>query len=220
MRQQAGRQPAGSATPVSADAGPDHPLLAGVLSTTDPLGSAEPPLSTSDEPVTAGLDGEGSDKQASFIGLFHLVNNLVPNEQAILAVQSDTSVREALNLMREHGFSQLPIVESEQVLGVFSYRSFANRAAILGKVDLGRAEVDDFIEDFEFVRVTDELERTFPHLDRDGAVLVGDPDKLIAVATPTDLIDYMYGLLSFAVFGAGGVWPVSRHSRGAGKRGI
>lgn len=77
-------------------------------------------------------------------------------------------MREALDLMREHGFSQLPIVEGDQVLGVFSYRSFANRAAVLGKVDLGRAEVDDFVEDFEFVRVTDELERTFPHLDRDG----------------------------------------------------
>lgn len=80
------------------------------------------------------------------------------------------------------------------MLGVFSYRSFANRAIILGRIDLGRAEVDDFIEDLEFVRVTDELERTFQYLDRDGAVLVGDPDQLIAVATPTDLIDYLYGL--------------------------
>src|SRR5262249_5554669 len=31
-------------------------------------------------------------------------------------------------------------------------------------------------------------------LDRDGAVLVGDPDQLIAVVTPTDLIDYLYRL--------------------------
>jgi hypothetical protein len=70
----------------------------------------------------------------------------------------------------------------------------ANRVTALGKVDLGRADVDDFIQDLEFVRVTDELERTFQYLDRDGAVLVGDPDQLIAVVTPTDLIDYLYGL--------------------------
>jgi hypothetical protein len=85
-------------------------------------------------------------------------------------------------------------MEGDQVVGVFSYRSFASRVAILGKVDLSRAEVDDFIEDLEFVRVTDELERTFQYLDRDGAVLVGDPNQLIAVATPTDMIDYLYSL--------------------------
>jgi hypothetical protein len=96
--------------------------------------------------------------------------------------------------MQTNGFSQLPVIEGDLVLGIFSYRSFAKRVTSLRKVDLGHAEVDDFIEDLEFVRVTDELERTFQYLDRDGAVLVGDPDQLIAVATPTDLINYLYGL--------------------------
>ena len=139
-------------------------------------------------------DAKAPEHDSSFVGMFHLVNSLLPDEQSILSVRPDTHVRDALELMRQHGFSQLPVMEADLVLGVFSYRSFAKRVAELGKVDLDRMEVDDCIEDLEFVRVTDELERTFLYLDRDGAVLVGDPDRLIAVATPTDLIQYLYSL--------------------------
>jgi hypothetical protein len=139
-------------------------------------------------------DPETQEEDSSFVGMFNLVNSLLPDEQDILSVRPDTKVRDALELLRQHRFSQLPVMEAKFVLGVFSYRSFAKRAAELGKVDLDRLEVDDCIEDLEFVRVTDELERTFFYLDRDGAVLVGDPDRLVAVATPTDLIQYLYSL--------------------------
>ncbi len=141
-----------------------------------------------------GLGEEDSKQINSFAGLFHSVNSLLPDQQSVLSVRPDTKVREALDLMQQHGFSQLPVIEGELVLGVFSYRSFANRIAELRQIDLDRLEVDDCIEDLEFVRVTDELERMFPHLDRDGAVLVGDPDRLLAVATPTDLIQYLHNL--------------------------
>jgi CBS domain-containing protein len=144
--------------------------------------------------ATSSLDNEDSDPKDRFVSMFNLVNALVPDEQNVIAVRPDTPVRDALDLMNKNGFSQLPVMEGDSVIGIFSYRSFANRIASLGKVDLGRLEVDDCIEDLEFVRVTDELERTFQYLDRDGAILVGDPDQLIAVATPTDLIDYLYGL--------------------------
>jgi len=144
--------------------------------------------------MTVGPDSKAQEQDSSFVGMFHLVNSLLPDEQSVLSLRPDTRVRGALELMRQHGFSQLPVMEADLVLGIFSYRSFAKRVAELGRVDIDRLEVDDCIEDLEFVRVTDELERTFFYLDRDGAVLVGDPDRLIAVATPTDLIQYLYGL--------------------------
>src|SRR5262249_626043 len=37
-------------------------------------------------------------------------------------------------------------------------------------------------------------DRLFDALDRDGYVLVGEPERLVAVATPTDLIDYLYAV--------------------------
>ena len=130
----------------------------------------------------------------SLVAVFHLVNSLLPDEQNVVSVRPGTQVCEALELMRRHGFSQLPVMEGDLVLGVFSYRSFAARAAELGTVALDRIEVDDCLEDFEFVRVTDEIEAMFEYLDRDGAVLVGDPDRLVAVATSTDLVQYLYGV--------------------------
>ena len=144
--------------------------------------------------MTVRPDAEAQEQDSSFVGVFHLVNSLLPDEQSIQSVSPDTHVKDALKLMRQHGFSQLPVMEGDLVLGVFSYRSFAKRVAELGRLDLDRLEVDDCIEDLDFVRVTDELERMFFHLDQDGAVLVGDPDRLLAVATSTDLIQYLYRL--------------------------
>lgn len=137
---------------------------------------------------------EDNGQDGSFVGMFHLVNSLLPDEQNVVSVPPGTRVREALELMQRHGYSQLPVMEGDLVLGVFSYRSFATRVAELGTVDIDRLEADDCIEDLEFVRVSDELERMFRHLDRDGAVLVGDPDRLVAVATSADLIQYLYSL--------------------------
>jgi hypothetical protein len=145
--------------------------------------------------VTVEPDEEASDPDASsMVAVFHLVNSLLPDEQSVVSVRPGTSVREALALMRHYGFSQLPVMEGELVVGVFSHRSFASWAAEQGSMTLDRLDVDDCLEDFEFVRATAELESMFKYLDRDGAVLVGDPDRLIAVATPTDLIQYLYGV--------------------------
>src|SRR6266699_1633271 len=113
--------------------------------------------------VEVGLDDQ--ERDSSFVSIFHLVNSLLPDEQSILSVRPGTPIREALELMRRHEFSQLPVIEGEFVIGTFSYRSFANRVEQLGRFDVDHLEVDDCIEDLEFVRVTDELERMFPHLD-------------------------------------------------------
>jgi len=141
------------------------------------------------EPVTNEPEEQA---RGSVVAMFHRVNSLLPDEQNVVSVSPGALVREALELMRKHGFSQLPVMEGDEVLGVFSYRSFSARAAELGKADLDRIEVDDCLEDFEFVRVSGEIEAMFECLDRDGAVLVGDPDRLVAVATATDLVQYLY----------------------------
>jgi CBS domain len=147
------------------------------------------------EAVTVEPDEEDDGRDAkSMVAVFHLVNSLLPDEQSVVSVRPGTLVREAFALMRHYGFSQLPVMEGGLVVGVFSHRSFATWAAGQKTVALDRLEVDDCLEDFEFVRATAELEAMFEYLDRDGAVLVGDPDRLIAVATPTDLIQYLYGV--------------------------
>ena len=66
--------------------------------------------------------------------------------------------------MRKHRYSQVPVVDNGEVLGVFSFRSFAQEAASATlegwtkqKVAPGDLPVDEFLEQFEFARVTEEM---------------------------------------------------------------
>jgi predicted transcriptional regulator len=135
--------------------------------------------------------------------LFHRINRIIPVDQKILCVPPGYRVRDAVKLMREHGYSQVPVVESGEVLGVFSYRSFAQEAAnatlegwTKQKCAPGDLPVDEFLEQFVFARVTEELSRVFDAMDRDNGVLIGTPERLIGVLTPMDFLRYLHRVAS------------------------
>ena len=123
--------------------------------------------------------------------LFHRINRIIPEKQHLLVIPPDTSVREAVTLMHSHGYSQVPVVAGGEVLGVFSYRSFSESAAALSLQDWtqqrcapGDLSVDEFLEPFEFARVTDEMQNVFDAMDRDNGVLIGSPEQLQGILTP------------------------------------
>jgi CBS domain-containing protein len=127
------------------------------------------------------------------LSLFHRVNSLVPDQQDLVFVGPETPVREAVELMHQYDFSQLPVLAGPEVLGLFSYRSLGRRLPVVKKPQaILDHEVDEFSDDAVFARVTDDLQDLLPYLDRDGAVLVGDPDNLLAVVTPTDVTNYLF----------------------------
>jgi len=135
--------------------------------------------------------------------LFHRINRIIPPNQELLTVPPTCRVRDAVALMRKHGYSQVPVVQSGEVLGVFSYRSFAKEAASATLEELdkqrcapGDLHVDEFLEQFEFARVTEEMNRVFDAMDRDNGVLVGTPDRLIGILTPMDFLRYLYQVAS------------------------
>jgi predicted transcriptional regulator len=135
--------------------------------------------------------------------LFHRINRIIPQEQSLLVIRSDRPVREAVALMREHGYSQIPVVNDGQVLGVFSFRSFAREAASSTleewtnqKCAPGDLPVDEFLEEFEFARVTEEMSRVFDAMDRDNGILIGTPERLIGIMTPMDFLRYLYKVAS------------------------
>jgi predicted transcriptional regulator len=150
------------------------------------------------------LDGGGISKELDLVSeLFHRINRIIPQNQSLLIVQPTCKVREAVSLMRQYGYSQLPVVEDGEVLGVFSYRSFAHGTAASTldewnkeKCAPGDLPVDEFLEQFEFARVTEELVRVFDSIDRDNGVLIGSPDKLLGVLTPMDFLRYLYQVAS------------------------
>ncbi len=130
--------------------------------------------------------------------LFHRLNRVLPENQRITTIGSTASVNQALLMMKKSGFSQLPVVEGESVLGVFSYRSLALGILQLGKVksEIGDLPVEEFVEKLPYARVTDEFNAIFDWLDRNDAVLIGEPDRLQGIVTAIDVLRYLYGVAS------------------------
>lgn len=136
--------------------------------------------------------------------LFHRINRIVPPHQQLLTIEPWRTAREAVQLMLEHGYSQVPVVAAGgEILGVFSYRSFVKNTAsmTLGDVNQqkcapGDLRVDEFLEQFDYARVTEEFGRVLDALDRDGGVLIGSPDRPSGILTPMDLLRYLYQVAS------------------------
>jgi CBS domain-containing protein len=124
---------------------------------------------------------------------FFRVGRLIPDDQEVVSVPPGTLVREALELMRQGGFDQLPVVAAGNVVGVFSYRSLARGLALIRPQDNPLdAHVDDLVEDLPFVRVTDEVSSILSSLHSYGVVLVGDETNLLAIATATDVNAFLW----------------------------
>jgi CBS domain-containing protein len=135
--------------------------------------------------------------------LFHRINRIIPANQRLFTIPPQMPAREALALLQEYGFSQAPVVSGGEVLGVFSYRAFSKKAAAATlqewtqqKTAPGDLPVDEFLEQFEFARVTDEMLQVFDAMDRDNGVLIGSPERLQGILTPMDFLRYLYNIAS------------------------
>jgi CBS domain-containing protein len=138
--------------------------------------------------------------ERSLRDLFHLIKRVVPEQQMIISIPPDSAASEALSIMSEHNFSQLPVVAGQEVLGVFSYRSFAQKLATLPaklrQEDALALPVHLFLDKLAYVRVTDELAALFDEFDLKDAVLVGSEEQLLAVVTSVDALKYFYSVAS------------------------
>jgi CBS domain-containing protein len=132
--------------------------------------------------------------------LFHLVKRLVPEHQQLITIAPASPVSEALRLMREHNFSQLPVTVGDEVLGLFSYRSFALKLPeVLGHSRNAAPltlHVDLFLDSPTYANGRDEIADYFTALDTQAAVLVGSPDRVHAVVTSSDALAYFYAAAS------------------------
>jgi predicted transcriptional regulator len=138
---------------------------------------------------------------ASITDLFHRINRVLPENQLVLTVPGEMIASEALKLLRQNHFSQVPVVVAGEVLGMFTYRSFADTvlAAVTSKsskIALQNLTVEECLEKAEFARVTDEFESWFDSLDAHNAVLVGEAHRLQGIVTPMDVLRYLYEVAS------------------------
>ena len=150
------------------------------------------------------LDEASLSRELDFVSeLFHRINRIIPENQQLLTIPPETTVREAIALLRQHGYSQVPVVDGGEVLGVFSYRSFAQKAATFTLDEVsqqkcvpGDLAVEECLERFAFARVTEEMREVFDAMDRDNGLLIGSPEKLQGILTPMDFLRYLYTVAS------------------------
>lgn len=129
---------------------------------------------------------------------FHRLNNLIPADQRVETVRPGAPVAEAISLLERKNFSQVPVVEGNQVLGVFSFRSFAVRVAQMTNIEdnLLDLPVDEFIEESRFFHVDQDVRGILAPIDEGGSVLVGQPNRLQGIVTPVDVMNYLYAVAS------------------------
>jgi CBS domain-containing protein len=138
------------------------------------------------------------DDEAPLTGQFQRLNRIIPEDQELYCLPSNTVVQEALEKLKQTGFSQMPILHGEEVIGVFSYRSFALGALQFEdeRTNVLTLTVDEFLEKLPYKSLDDPFEDVIDDLDRLDAVLVGTPQNLIAIVSSMDILRYLYGVTS------------------------
>lgn len=132
--------------------------------------------------------------EKSLKDLFHLVKQVLPETQELITLSPSTPVAKALKKMRNYNISQIPIVEAETVIGVFSYRSLAKGIQKLPEKEKNPLSlpVEEFVEDLKFASISDELGSLLGELDLKDAVLVGTEDNIQGIITVSDALNYFY----------------------------
>ena len=131
--------------------------------------------------------------------LFYLVANLLPSDQLLATIPTNTTISKAIEFMERHGYSQVPVVTTvkQNVIGIFSCRSFTKGVLDLdGELEpnetFGEMAVGDFVESFRFVNKDDNWESIIRYLDRDGSVLVGSREFLDGIVTTIDVVNFLH----------------------------
>jgi predicted transcriptional regulator len=139
--------------------------------------------------------------------LFHRVGRAIPANQQVLTLHPDMPAKEAIGILNSHFYSQAPVAIGTRVLGVFSFRSFAQKSAAYSLDELkrltqapGDLPVEDCMETYNYAHLSDELHQHFDALERDNGVLIGDPENVSAILTPMDVLRYLYKLASPFVY--------------------
>lgn len=121
---------------------------------------------------------------------FHDVGKLFPGDKEVISVTPDTKILDAVRLMRERRFSQLPVVDGGGLRGVFTFWSLARHLQETPRLGLQDVCVEDAMEQLPTVSVNHALDAVIDAFKTHEAVLLTSPVGLQAIATPIDALTY------------------------------
>lgn len=119
-----------------------------------------------------------------------LLNDLKLNagRLRLVSVEPDATVGEVLNLMNNHGLSQLPVIEDGKSVG--SVRESRIMSQLLDNRDLLEAPVTSIMDaSFPVVGETVEVLRAKQYLKASPAVLVEEYGRIVGIITRHDVLD-------------------------------
>lgn len=110
---------------------------------------------------------------------------------SVVAVDPVATVRKALDLIKEHNISQLPVIDRGKSVG--SVEESELMSAVLENPALFDAPVSTLMQStFPSVHIDDAIQTAISHLSRKHpAVLVEEDSKIVGVLTWYDVIEYM-----------------------------
>jgi CBS domain-containing protein len=122
------------------------------------------------------------------------VENLIKNRPDPTSVDQHTSVEQALRLMFDNDFSQLPFIDhQEKPIGMVTYKSILRACHHINQVPAGMKiqEVYESISPTQTYRPEDDLFDLLDYLKNKSAALIVDSEgKLIGIVTSYDAMEY------------------------------
>jgi len=124
---------------------------------------------------------------------FHTVGALYRRESSLVTVAPNTKVQDALRLMLDHRFSQIPVLDGNECRGIVSFISIGRRLVQLAAqpLTLDSLRVTDVMTTAQYISSTDTIVDLYTRIDAHEALLVGSSLDLEAVVTPFDLLRRM-----------------------------
>jgi CBS domain-containing protein len=120
-----------------------------------------------------------------------IVKNLMPESQTLVAAREEMTIQDALELMVEHDFSQLPVIDDDfKLKGLITSDSILRTVSYF-KSTLDKIKVSHAIDIVKTCREDDELSELLNGLKDASAIPVVDKSgKLIAIVTNYDTAEY------------------------------
>lgn len=158
---------------VAERAGVSQPLIARIES-----GDVDPRLSTLRGIVNALEEADGSVPRAR--NVMH---------EGIVSVAPDDAVREAVRIMQEEAFSQLPVLDGAEPVGSISEADVNSASVPSGsESSVGDLPVEEVMSDsFPTVQPDDTVDKVRSLLDVNQAVLVTDDREAVGIITQADV---------------------------------
>jgi cystathionine beta-synthase len=109
----------------------------------------------------------------------------------IFSASSSDTVADAVMTMKEHGVSQLPVLDGEKLVGVVTESDLLSKM-VEGRGTLSSAVAEVMFRNVETVHVNDDAGALTDLFGRDlVALIVDDHTHLVGILTKMDLVDHL-----------------------------